>query len=100
MVIQNTLKTAVDQASGLLMRLHQEYQKYFLGAEKKPPLALRRDLDQAMTKIKAETAKSSSIPAKFAAQTLVNKYQLHASQWDKTMREIENGTFKRPTKAK
>jgi hypothetical protein len=53
-----------------------------------------------MGKIKSETAKSSSVSAKFAANTLVNKYQLHASQWDKTMRDIENGTYKRPPKAK
>lgn len=100
MAEQNPLKKAVDLASQKLMQLHQEYQKFFLGAEKKPPLAMRRDLDLAMSKIKAETAKSSSIASKFAANGLVNKYQLHCSQWDKTMREIENGTHKRPPSIK
>lgn len=96
MAAESPLKKAIDEAAGQVEKLHQEYQKYFLGVEKAPPLAMRRTLDQLVSKVKSELAKSSSTPQKFAGTTFVSKYQSYSTQWDRTMREIENGSYRRP----
>lgn len=100
MAVENLLKKLADEVLKDMEKTHQEYQKYFLGIEKLPPLVLRRNLETKVAKLKSELATATSTSAKFFATSAVSRLQIFVAQWDKTMREIENGTFRRPVKRK
>ena len=86
----------VKEAQSLLERVHQEYQKYFMGVEKIPPLILRKQLDEKIVTIKAAIAKATTIQSKFIGNQIVSRYQTYMSNWERSVREVENGTFRKP----
>ena len=100
MAVENPLKKLADQILPDIEKLHKEYQKYFLGVERMPPLVMRKSLETKIAKLKSESMAATSTQAKFFATSVINRFQSYSSQWDKTMKEIEIGTFRRPTKRK
>src|SRR5713101_6938290 len=69
------------------------YEKYFLGIDRRPPEAQRRQVSEKMRLLKTTTVKNTAL--KFRIQTLFAKLISFERMWDRTLREIEEGTYKR-----
>src|SRR5690606_15337753 len=74
-------------------RVRSLYEQYFMGIERLEPSIPRKDVErriQSLRKIRFQnTAK------RFKFQTLVQRYNSLQQYWNRTCRDIENGTYKR-----
>ena len=70
-------------------RLHNEYNKYFGGAEKRPPIKLREALNKQAERLKAIMMKTTSIGTKMRVQNAVSKYNTYIAMWDKRVAKFE-----------
>jgi len=91
MKIQSPLKREIDSADDEMDLLNREYQKYFSGEEKNPPLSRRNRVDRLFKDLKRKVTKSHNRADKFLMESVANKYQLFASRWDKNMLDLERG---------
>src|SRR5712664_135518 len=69
------------------------YEKYFLGIDRRPPDAQRRQVSEKMRLLKTTQVKNTAL--KFRIQTLFAKLISFERMWDRTLREMEEGTYKR-----
>src|SRR5712691_12360461 len=69
------------------------YEKYFLGIDRRPPDAQRRQVSEKMRLLKTTQVKNTAL--KFRINTLFAKLISFERMWDRTLREIEEGTYKR-----
>lgn len=74
-------------------RVRALYEQFFVGIEKIEPQIPRKDVDRRITVLRKEQIRNTAMRFKF--QTLVQRYNTMQQHWMRTMREIENGTFKR-----
>ncbi|MFO0611907.1 MAG: MXAN_5187 C-terminal domain-containing protein [Polyangiaceae bacterium] len=74
-------------------RVRALYEQYFMGLEKLEPQIPRKDVDRRIVLLRKEQIRNTAMRFKF--QTLVQRYNTLQQHWMRTMREIENGTFKR-----
>ena len=75
-----------------LKRLRVEYDQYFLGILKRPPEVLQGRVQKVIVKYANEQLRKTH--QKFRFNQLNSKFQIHRQQWGRTMRQIENGTYK------
>ena len=73
----------------LVDRLHHEYNKFFSGAEKKPPIQLRALLEKQVERAKILQRQSQNQSVSFRAQNTMAKYNTHRILWDKRLAERE-----------
>ncbi|MBN2577255.1 MAG: hypothetical protein JXP73_22020 [Deltaproteobacteria bacterium] len=74
-------------------RLRSLYDSYFMGMEKIPPDTLRREVNRMMLEMQQVPIGNASL--RFRFQALTQKWVLHMTYWNRTMREIEAGTYRR-----
>ena len=74
-------------------RLRSMYESYFMGMERTPPNTPRRDMNRMMLEMQQVMISNSSL--RFRFQSLSQKWVLQITDWNRTMREIEAGTFRR-----
>ena len=74
-----------------LFALKLEYEKYFQGESRRAPLRARAEMQKAIEKLVAARVTATSI--KHRVQTITNKYYALANFWDRTMGQIEAGTY-------
>jgi hypothetical protein len=79
------------EANILIDRVHNEYNKFFGGGEKKPPIQLREMLDKTMAKIIGLQRNITNVSLRFRTQNVIGKYNTHRTMWDKKMAEREGG---------
>lgn len=94
--LQHPLKRDIDATGRLINELHQLYNLYFQGNEKFPPHQKRKELDDKIAWLRAEVAKKTSASLSFALRQVDARYQMLRTRWDKTLAEIEAGTFRIP----
>jgi hypothetical protein len=75
-----------------LKRLRVEYDQYFLGILKRPPEVLQGRIQKVIVKYANETLRKTH--QKFRFNQLNSKFQIYRQQWGRTMRQIEQGTYK------
>lgn len=80
----------IQQAEPMIEQLNHLYQQYFIGTEKKPPLELRKRLDQLMNTVQVMTKPTVTI--QFKCNTLYAHYVSFRDRWDKIMKRL-SGTF-------
>jgi murein L,D-transpeptidase YcbB/YkuD len=90
---QEKLAEDLDQVEEAMTGLQVLYEKYFLGLDRRPPDAQRRQVSEKMRVLKTTTVKNTAL--KFRIQTLFAKLIAFERMWDRTLREIEEGTYKR-----
>ena len=76
-----------------LDRLRSMYESYFMGMERVPPNTPRRDMNRMMLEMQQVVIGNSSL--RFRFQSLSQRWVLQSTYWNRTMREIEAGTFRR-----
>lgn len=74
-------------------RLRSMYESFFMGMERVPPETLRREMNRMMLEMQQVPIGNSSM--RFRFQSLSQRWVLQSTYWNRTMREIEAGTFRR-----
>jgi hypothetical protein len=69
------------------------YEKYFLGIDRKPPEQERKRISGKARELRAASIRNTAL--KFKVNTLFAKLISFERMWDRTLREIEDGTYKR-----
>jgi len=83
------LEDLLERAEPLIEQVHQLYNQYFSGVEKRAPMERRKQLDQLMLSI--QMIQKGMATARFKASTLHSKYRSFAEQWDRRLRQKESG---------
>ena len=76
-----------------LKRLRMEYEQFFLGSMKREPQILRGKVQKTIIKMVNEPPRNSRQKVRF--NTLTSRFQVYRQLWGRTMREMEQGTYKR-----
>jgi hypothetical protein len=82
----------LDDLDHNLKRLRVEYDQYFLGILKRPPEVLQGRVQKVIVKYSNESLRKTH--QKFRFNSLNSKFQIYRQQWGRTLRQIENGTYK------
>ena len=76
-----------------LAELRAAYDQYFLGVERKPPTKRHDALKREMRELKSHFVRQTSV--RFRIDNLAQKLTTFERLWDRTLKEIEAGTYKR-----
>ncbi len=74
-------------------RLKVLYEQYFMGIEKMEPQVARKEVTRAMLTLQQQYIRNTALRFKF--NTMLQKWQIYVTYWNRTLREIENGTYVR-----
>ena len=80
-----SLEALLDRAGPLIDRLDSLYRQYLSGAEKRPPVEARRQLDECITQIQAQPRATQLL--KFRTQSLLAHYQTYRDRWEKMLQK-------------
>lgn len=76
-----------------LAELRAAYDQYFQGNERLPPLKRHEAFKKAIGKMKTSFVRQTA--AKFRIESISQKFLTYERLWERTIKEIENGTHKR-----
>lgn len=76
-----------------LMELQAQYEQYFLGVERRPPTPHHTAFKKRVNALRNTFVNST--PVKFRIQNLQQRVTTFERLWERTMMEIEAGTYKR-----
>ncbi len=76
-----------------LERVRVLYEQYFMGIEKREPGVLRKDVERRIQQLRR--VRFPSTAARFKFQTTIQRFNTLQQYWNRTCREIENGTYRR-----
>jgi hypothetical protein len=76
-----------------IQNLQVLYEKYFLGIDRRPPDEERQRVSRNARELRESQVKNTAL--KFKIGTLFAKLLSFERMWDRTLREIEEGTYKR-----
>jgi hypothetical protein len=74
-------------------RLRSMYESFFMGMERTPPNTPRHEMNRLMLEMQQVAIGNSSL--RFRFQSLSQKWVLQSTYWNRTLREIEAGTYHR-----
>ena len=83
----------LDELDEALTNLHVLYEKYFLGIDRRPPDQERKRVSTKTREMRTQMIRNTAL--KFRINTLFAKLISFERMWDRTLREIEDGTYKR-----
>ena len=84
---------AVEELENRVERIRSLYEQYFMGIEKIEPLVQRKDIDRRLWILRREQIRNTGL--RFKLQQVVSRYNTFGQYWQRIIREIENGTYKR-----
>ncbi len=90
---QQKLADDLDELDQSMAELQVLYEKYFLGIDRRPPIQERRRVTAKMRELRTTLVRNTAL--KFRINTLFAKLISFERMWDRTLREIEEGTYKR-----
>ncbi|WP_309889838.1 MXAN_5187 C-terminal domain-containing protein [Archangium sp.] len=82
-----------DAIEADLAALKVTYEQYFLGMERTPPTRTYEELKKRVERLKNSFVRNTG--AKFRVQAVAAKFVSYERLWQRTLLEIENGTYKR-----
>lgn len=87
------LEAKIEEFAAKLENLRVRYEQYFIGVEKQPPTNMRMDVARIMREL--EQAFTNNTAIKFKIQSNIQKFTSYSTYWNRILREIEDGTYKR-----
>ena len=69
------------------------YEQYFMGIEKIEPQTARKEIQRMMLALQQEYIRNTGLRFKF--NTMLQKWNIYITYWNRILREIENGTYVR-----
>ncbi|MGZ6123395.1 MAG: MXAN_5187 C-terminal domain-containing protein [Myxococcales bacterium] len=82
--------TELDES---IQNLQVLYEKYFIGIDRKPPDQERKRVSDKARELRTTSIRNTAL--KFKINTLFAKLISFERMWDRTLREMEEGTYKR-----
>ena len=82
-----------DALESDLAKLRATYEQYFLGIERKPPVAEHARIKKRLTELKNSFYRQTAV--KFRVSNLHTKFISYERLWVRTIQEIEDGTYHR-----
>jgi hypothetical protein len=92
-VTREGIENRLGEMERKIDRLRSLYESYFMGMERRPPDTPRREMNRMMLEMQQVPIGNASL--RFRFQALSQKWVLHMTYWNRTMREIEAGTYRR-----
>ncbi len=89
------LEAALTELTQKLERVRILYEQFFLGTERQPPTQAHKQVVRLVYQL--QRAKLRGAAQKFRFQSLMQRYSSHKAYWSRTLREIEEGRYKRQT---
>ena len=83
----------LNELDEAIQNLHVLYEKYFLGIDRRPPDQERKRVSQKARELRNTNVRNTAL--KFKINTLFAKLISFERMWDRTLREMEEGTYKR-----
>ncbi len=74
-------------------QLKLDYEQYFLGTRPREPVLLRGDVDKIVVILSNTPIQNTAL--RFRYNSLCSRYQALKRQWNETLRQMEQGTYKR-----
>jgi len=87
------IEARLEEMERKLERMRGLYESFFMGIERSPPEVIRRDVNRQILEMQQVPIGNSSL--RFRYQALTQRWVLLITYWNRTMREIEAGTFSR-----
>jgi hypothetical protein len=86
-------ESLISELETKIERLRALYDQYFMGFEKIEPMVQRKDVDRKLYILRREQIRNTAL--RFRFNQVVSRYNTFATHWQRLLREIENGTYKR-----
>ncbi len=83
----------VDALDVDIAELRANYEQYFLGFERLPPRKKHEDVRREMKRLKGSFVRQTAL--KFRINNVAQKLSTYERLWEKSLTEIENGTYRR-----
>lgn len=83
----------VEEVERALERVRATYESYFLGIERRAPELARQQVHHKLLEL--QTVPIVNTALRFRFQNLLQRFTQLAGHWNRTMREIEAGTYRR-----
>ena len=87
------LEAELSTLRNRLEALRTKYDRYFMGLERIPPEKIRKELERDLRNSKLESSHKTAV--KFRFNNIRQRMNTYARYWDRIMRLIEEGRFKR-----
>ena len=92
-VSNEEIEAKVEEFTQKLETLRVRYEQYFIGTEKKAPVQLRMDVARLIRDLERANIRNTAL--KFKVTTCIQKFTSYSTYWNRVLREIEDGTYKR-----
>jgi hypothetical protein len=92
-VTAEEIESRLEEMAQKLERLRGLYESFFMGVERQPPNVPRRELNRLILEMQQEHIGKATL--RFRFQSMLQKWVLFTTYWNRTMREIESGTYRR-----
>jgi hypothetical protein len=89
---QEKLSDDLDELDESMTGLQVLYEKYFLGIDRRPPEKERKRVSTLMRQLRSTLVRNTML--KFRINTMFAKLISFERMWDRTLREIEEGTYR------
>lgn len=83
----------LDELERKIDRLRALYESFFLGVERRPPHVPRQELNRLMLETHQVVIRNAAL--RFRYQSVAQRWTLLTTYWNRTLREIESGTYRR-----
>jgi hypothetical protein len=83
----------VEDVEVLLHALRGQYEQYFMGIERRPPVWAHEQFKKRLTALKTVPSRNSALS--FRIQSLQATALTYERLWSRSLQEIEDGTYKR-----
>lgn len=90
---EKELEEELSELASRIERLRVLYQQYFMGMEKFPPSIQRDQLEKRIRQSVLMDVRRSSL--KFRFMSTIQRLRTYEIYWDRIVRQIEEGTFRR-----
>jgi hypothetical protein len=90
---QESIEGRIGEIERKLDRLRGLYESFFMGIERTPPNVARRDTNRLILEMQQEPVGNASL--RFRFQSILQRWVLMTAYWNRTLREIESGTYRR-----
>lgn len=89
----NEMDVYVSELQKKFDRLKVLYEQFFMGIEKIEPLTARKELTRTILNLQQTHLRGTGL--RFKVATLIQKWNIYQSYWNRTMRDIEAGRYVR-----
>ena len=87
------LDTAINELETRVERLRSLYEQYFMGIEKIAPAVAHKDVTRRIELLRREQIRNTA--KRFRLQMIIQRHNTFQQYWQRILREIENGAYKR-----